>query len=279
MNQNDLSKEVILHRIGICPVCNKGQMLQGSAGWTCDYFHSLEDKCTFTIFQSYDGYELTEEDAVQLITNGETDIKSFHTLNGKPFTAKLKRIGNKVKVVGANETLSVRCSKCGGKVKEMQKGYSCENFFKEGEEHCGVWIPKEICGRTISIKEAEECLEYGRTEVLDGFKTQQGKEFSSCMVMQENGNFQLDGKICVCPKCGGMVYAGIKGYNCSNYRNMLVKCDFVIWRSIFGRKITVNDVRTLCTSRQTGIMDFKTKDGKLIQRAMLLNDEDKVKLI
>ena len=99
------------------------------------------------------------------------------------------------------------------------------------------------------------------------------------MVMQENGNFQLDGKICVCPKCGGMVYAGIKGYNCSNYRNMLVKCDFVIWRSIFGRKITVNDVRTLCTSRQTGIMDFKTKDGKLIQRAMLLNDEYKVKLI
>ena len=124
MNQNDLPLEVVLHRIGECPVCHKGQMLQGSAGWTCDYFKNLQDKCTFTIFQSYDGYVLTEDDAVELITAGKTGKRNFHTLDGKPFTAILKLVGNKIKVVGENAILSVRCPKCGGKVKEMQKGYA-----------------------------------------------------------------------------------------------------------------------------------------------------------
>ena len=278
MNQNDLPLEVVLHRIGECPVCHKGQMLQGSAGWTCDYFKNLQDKCTFTIFQSYDGYVLTEDDAVELITAGKTGKRNFHTLDGKPFTAILKLVGNKIKVVGENAILSVRCPKCGGKVKEMQKGYACENFFKEGSEHCGVWIPKEICGRKINLTEAEECLEFGRTEVLDGFIAN-GKEFSSCLVLQENGNFTLDGKICKCPKCGGFIYAGVKGYNCSNFRNMLVKCDFVIWRNIFGRKTTVEDVKMLCSQRKSGIKEFHTKDGHTIQRAMLLNEDLQVKLI
>ena len=186
MEQNDLPIEVVLRKIGECPVCHKGQMTQGTAGWTCDYFQSLQDKCTFTIFRSYDGYVLHEEDAVQLITVGETDYKPFVTLSGKEFTARLKRVGDKIKVVGDNAVLGLPCPVCGRKVKELQNGYACEGFFKEDVEHCNLYIPKTICERPITKDEAEDLLENISTEVLDGFIAN-GKQFSSCLKIGPDG--------------------------------------------------------------------------------------------
>ena len=104
MNQNDLPIEVVLHRIGPCPICGKGQMLQGTAGWTCDYFRTIHDKCTFTIFSSYSNYLLTEEDAVALIRDGRTMKHNFMTQSSKGFVARLVLEDGKVKVVGENRT-------------------------------------------------------------------------------------------------------------------------------------------------------------------------------
>lgn len=279
MDQKELTAKVVLNKIGKCPVCGKGQMLQGSAGWTCDYFKSLADKCTFTIFSAYQGYTLNEEDALEIIQKGKTGIRMFRTMAGRNFEGRLILEGNKVRVVAENKALGVPCPLCGKKVRETPKGYACENFFREGKEHCGTWIPNEICGRPITIQEAETILERGRTEVLDGFRTSQGKLFSTCLVMGADGNTRMDGRICVCPKCGGTLYAGIKGYNCSNYREEGIHCNFVVWRTIFGRTISVEDVRMLCSQRKTGIMEFHTKDGTPMQRALLLTDDYQVKLV
>ena len=41
----------------------------------------MNDKCTFNIYHSYWGKEITEEIARQLITTGKTDI--FHDLDRK----------------------------------------------------------------------------------------------------------------------------------------------------------------------------------------------------
>lgn len=278
MNQSDLNNEVILHRIGTCPVCGKGRMLQGTAGWTCDYFRSISDKCTFTIFGSYNGYELTEDDAVALITDGETDIKTFHTMEGKPFEAILKRVEDKIKVVGENALLDTPCPICGGKVKETQKGYACEGFFRDGEEHCKFWVHKEICGRFITADEVRELCEKGHTEVLDGFQAQ-GKEFSSCLVLSPGGDPILDGEICICPKCGGKVYAGIKAYNCSNYRNPGIRCNFVVWRILAGHRMTVEEVCGLCNNRQTPLMQFFSREGKPYERHLIINEQGNVVMV
>lgn len=277
MDQNDLPVEVVLHRIGKCPVCGKGQMLKGTAGWTCDYFKSLQDKCTFTIFSSYSGYFLYEEDAVKLITDGMTEEKQFFTLSGKPFKARLVREGDKIKVVGSNKVLAVPCPVCGQKVSETQKGYACQGLFSADEEHCRLWIPKEMCGRTITEAEAEQLLENGRTDVLDGF-TAQGKTFSSCLVVDKNGNVTLNGEICRCPKCGGTVHAGIKAYNCSNYRNPSVRCDFVVWRSLAGHNMTVQEVRDLCQQGRTAVLQFCTRDGVPYQRRLYMTDDGQIKM-
>lgn len=279
MDWKDFQNKGFLHRIGECPVCHKGQMLRGPAGWTCDYFHSLEEKCAFTIFASYQGYDLTENDALELIGKGETGGRAFRTLSGVPFEARMKIIDGKVKVVRESRVLQNRCPACGGAVKETRKGFICENFFKEGEDqHCRLYIRKEICGHPISVDEAENLLAKGHTEPIDGF-SKNGKDFTSCLVLQPDGTVVLDGKICRCPKCGGHVYAGVKAYNCSNYRVPGIHCDFVIWRNMHGRDITTEDVKSLCENRITPLMAFKTKNGDTIRRSLFLNDSFNIQLV
>lgn len=277
MNQHDLPSEVVLRKIGVCPICGKGDMVQGAAGWTCNYFHSLEDKCSFTIFASYDGYELMEDDAVALITVGRTNEKQCFTLGGKPFNAILKRVGTKIIVCSNGQYLNGLCPKCGNRVRELKNGYACEHFFEEGNRHCDFYITKHICNREISKEEVEVLLNTKRTEVLDGFSAQ-GKVFSSCLVVNKDG-VVLDGEICECPKCGGRVFAGIKAYNCNNYRNPDVKCDFVIWRILAGHRMTVNEVKQLCENSQTDLMTFYNKEGVPYTKRLIINPDGIVKMI
>ena len=67
MDQKDIKDKVVLNYIGTCPVCGKGRMLQGSAGWTCNHFKDWEDKCSFTIFGMYSGHVVTEEEAARFL--------------------------------------------------------------------------------------------------------------------------------------------------------------------------------------------------------------------
>ena len=76
--------------LGLCPICQKGHIMKGSLGYSCNYFKNMNDKCTFNIYHSYWGKEITEEIARQLITTGKTDIfHDFHNKKGVPFSAYL----------------------------------------------------------------------------------------------------------------------------------------------------------------------------------------------
>lgn len=276
MDQNDLPIEVVLHRIGPCPICGKGQMLQGTAGWTCDYFRTIHDKCTFTIFSSYSGYELTEEDAVALIRDGRTMKHNFVTQGGRGFVARLVLEDGKVKVVGENRTLSVRCPNCGGRVMETQKGYACENFFLDDSHKCPLYIPKAVCERFISEAEVLEVLEKGRTEALDGFHAQD-REFSAFIAMQADGSCRLESAVCRCPRCGGTLHVGSKGFTCSNYSTPGVECRFVVWRNISGHQMTLDEVRSLCSHRMSPVLTFRTVSGVEYSGRLVITDDWQVK--
>ena len=275
MSQNKLTVEVQLHRIGKCPVCGKGQMLKGSAGWTCDYFKNLQDKCIFTIFETYSGYTLCEEDAVALIKDGRTMKHTFYTSDGKPFVARLILEKNKVKLQSENRILKVRCPNCGGRVIETQKGYACENFFQE-ESHCPLYIPRAFCERMITEEEVCTVLEKGHTEILDGFRAQ-GRTFSAYMVIKADGTCKLDSAVCKCPKCGGQIYTGIKAYTCGNYSNPDIKCNFMIWRNVSGHEVTIDEAKILCREKATPVVTFKTVDGVEYAGRIVLDSQWKIK--
>ena len=275
MDQNDLPIEVVLHRIGPCPVCGKGQMLQGTAGWTCDYFSTIHDKCTFTIFSRYSGYDLTEEDAVALIRDGRTMKHNFVTQAGKGFVARLVLEDGRVKVVGENRTLAVRCPACGGRVRETQKGYACENWFSD-TDRCMLYVPKAFCERFISSTEVEDLLEHGRSGILDGFHTQD-REFSAFMTVAPDGAVRLDSAVCRCPRCGGTLHVGSRGFTCSNYSTPGVECRFVVWRNMSGHQMTLDEVRALCTHRISPVLTFRTVAGVEYSGRLVITDDWQVR--
>lgn len=66
-----------------------------------------------------------------------------------------------------------------------------------------------------------------------------------------------------CPRCGGEIIEGKKGFGCSNWRKQDGGCSFVIWKTIAGRTLPKSAVRQLLS---TGITDhlvgFMSKNGK-----------------
>ena len=235
--------------LGLCPICQKGHIMKGSLGYSCNYFKNMNDKCTFNIYHSYWGKEITEEIARQLITTGKTDIfHDFHNKKGVPFS-----------------------------------GYACKGYSQKDKDNnrvCNLYIPKTIAQREIPLEAAEILAKGKKTPFMTGFKSREGNDFSSRLVLTENLDISFDNTLCKCPKCGGNLYINKKAYNCSNYRNENIKCDFVIWREMSGRSITPEEAIELCEKKETPVLTgFRDKNGQPMERKLVLNDDFKIKLI
>ncbi len=266
-------------KIGICPICGKGSIVKTGIGYSCNYFHSINDKCDFVIYKEYFQTKITEGIVLQLIANKITEPLAFINKKNIPFTAILKVINNEVKVVFDSDMTTMGCCYCGGDIKTLKNGYACENFFKQGNAHCNFWINKVICEKYIPVNVIEQLLSHKISTVIDGFKTTEGKSFSSRLRLDEKGKVSFDGKICKCPKCNGDLYVGEKNYHCSNYRDNEIKCDFTIFREISGKAITPDIVKTVCEEGITHTLEgFKRGDGTFYNAQLLLNENYKIKI-
>lgn len=270
--------------LGICPVCRKGHIIKGSLGYSCNYFKDMNDKCMFNIYHTYWGKEITEEIAIKLITTGRTEVfHDFQNKDGFPFSASLIIVDGVIKPEFANEILKTPCPICGREIEILLNGYACKGYSQKdenGNHICNLYIPKTIAQREIPTEAAEVLASGGKTPFIAGFKAKDGTEFSARLVLTENLNISFDNTLCKCPKCGGNIYPNKKAYNCSNYRNENIKCDFVIWREMSGRPITPDEAIELCEQGETAILSgFHDKNGQLIDRKLILNDDFKVKIV
>lgn len=270
--------------LGLCPICQKGHIMKGSLGYSCNYFKNMNDKCTFNIYHSYWGKEITEEIARQLITTGKTDIfHDFHNKKGVPFSAYLTIENGIVIPSFVNEVLETPCPVCGREIEILLNGYACKGYSQKDKDNnrvCNLYIPKTIAQREIPLEAAEILARGKKTPFMTGFKSREGNDFSSRLVLTENLDISFDNTLCKCPKCGGNLYINKKAYNCSNYRNEAIKCDFVIWREMSGRSITPEEAIELCEKKETPVLTgFHDKNGQPMERKLVLNDDFKIKLI
>lgn len=265
---------------GVCPVCGKGHIKESSVGYSCNYFKSVDDKCSFTIHHTYWGKHITEDIVKQLIENGETEVfNDFVNQKGMTFSASLKIEDEVVKPHFINRTLMSPCPKCGGKIEVLLSGYACENYKKDeaGSQSCNVFIAKSIADKEIPEFAVELLLTYGSTPFFDDFKKKTGETFSAGLTFNPDYNVVFTNNVCKCPKCGGNVYVGKKAYNCSNYMDPNIKCDFVIWKEMSGRKITPNEVAELCLNRYTSTLSgFHSKNGEPFDGKLIISDNFKV---
>lgn len=79
------------------------------------------------------------------------------------------------------------CPKCGGKVLSYNKAYSCEN-----NKNCGFIIWKNISGKEITITQAKKLIENRKTDLLKGFKSKNGKDFSAYIVLNGENNTEFN---------------------------------------------------------------------------------------
>lgn len=81
----------------------------------------------------------------------------------------------------------------------------------------------------------------------------------------------------ICPKCGGEVIEGQKGFGCASWRK---GCRFVIWKDpICGKVLTSNQIKNLLKEGRTPLIKgFKSKTGKPFAAYLIWEDSANAKL-
>lgn len=84
-------------------------------------------------------------------------------------------------------------------------------------------------------------------------------------------------KLGICPRCGGDVIQGQKGYGCSNWKQ---GCSFVVWKTpICGKVLTPSQIKTLLKKGKTPLLKgFKSKSGNSFAAYLIWEDAEKGKL-
>ena len=265
-----------------CPVCNQGELIEGANGYLCNHFKSMDDKCSFRIFKTYFGKNMTDDIVKQLCDNKETVFfDDFVNKDNKPFGAKLTIVDGYIKPQFDNQEqikLQSDCPKCGKGVVVTNKAFACEDYFND--KACDLYIGKKIAEVELSNDDAETLLNGNSTDYRTDFISNNGKEFGAKLSLDEDYHLRFDFEIVKCPKCkSGSVSSNNKAYGCSNYRSEEIKCDFTVWREVSGNKIMLNDLIDLCNGKKTGVKLFKPKNADQYKAHLQLTNEYKLEIV
>ena len=80
----------------------------------------------------------------------------------------------------------------------------------------------------------------------------------------------------ICPACGKEIRKGKTNWYCIGYKE---GCEFTLWETTAGAKLTEKDVATLCEGKQTGIKHCISKAGKTFDCRFKLNEEKKISFV
>ena len=78
-----------------------------------------------------------------------------------------------------------RCPRCGGDVVEGKKGFGCANW-RDADGGCRFVVWKVIAGLELPLEAVKDLLSHGETQLLHGFISKKGKEFSARLKVDEN---------------------------------------------------------------------------------------------
>jgi DNA topoisomerase-3 len=83
--------------LGLCPVCQKGQVYVLDRAYACENAVSKEKTCTFRVSKTILQREIPKEQVQKMMTTGKTDLlPKFISKKGRPFSAHLKLDGGKI---------------------------------------------------------------------------------------------------------------------------------------------------------------------------------------
>jgi DNA topoisomerase-3 len=178
--------------------------------------------------------------------------------------------------IGADQAVFGGCPICEkGKVVETQKAYSCTQWKSDG---CAFVIWKEMAQKKITKTHVKALLKSGKTAVLKGFKSKEGRSFDAALTLVKGAvtfDFQKE-SLATCPLCqNGQVVETQKAFSCDQWRD--TGCKFAIWKEIASRKMKKDEVLVLINKKELDHLDgFKTRSGDPFTASLQLTGEGKV---
>jgi DNA topoisomerase-3 len=201
--RSDESSAIDESKFGECPRCGR-PVIEGKRGFGCS---GWREGCPFVLWKVYKDHPLcvrqirellqrgvlrqpmtfgnSEEVILQLTESG--DLTEIPVPSGRPQRAMVKagrrpspehkrsRTRQRTQApVGAPVVLGP-CPRCGSEVVEQPKSYSCSGW----QRGCKFAIWKTIAGKRISPRTAQALLREGKSAVIQGFKSKEGKPFEA----------------------------------------------------------------------------------------------------
>ncbi len=269
-----------------CPLCG-GAIEIKPFGYGCaNYKAEDESGCRFAIGKIA-GKDLNTAQVKELLTNGRTGtIRGFTSKNKKKFDACLMlgedENGKKVlkfdfEHVEAKKVKDVKCPLCQGDIVQTPFGYGCANYDRNKEDSCRFSIGK-IAGVKLKETQVKALLLTGKTEIITGFKSKNGKKFDAPLKLTEDGRIEFDfperpkpeeTKV-KCPKCGALLKKSQWYYECD--------CGFRVNRYVAKVELTEEVLEELFTKGYTAkkITGFTSKAGNVFDTCLKF-DEDEIR--
>lgn len=141
-----------------------------------------------------------------------------------------------------------RCPRCdAGDVTSRRFGWGCGA--------CTLRIPGQVARRPVSGRMAKALLKSGRTDVVKGFKSKAGKDFSAALVLKPDGSVGFDfpdpEPLGSCPVCGKPVRRRGKIWTCDTGRT----CSFVVFGEMSGRAVPESAVQALLSAGCSDVLE------------------------
>ena len=156
---------------------------------------------------------ITHEQAIQLVTKGKTElIEKFTSRKDRPFDAYLVRQGPRVSwefpprkpregaakngksAPGKTKppvdlTKAVRLGESklhGGDLYQTDDAFIVAQSQPNGSPKVVFQLKRNLCGKDISAEEAERLVELGRTDLIEGFVSKRGSNFSAYLTLSKD---------------------------------------------------------------------------------------------
>jgi DNA topoisomerase-3 len=307
-----------------CPKCG------GEIRETYKKFQCANESCDFALWKIVAGRQFEIPEIETLITSKRVGpLTGFRSKAGRPFTATILLTaehkaefdferngadgagGERNDAVVNPEPLG-NCPKCGRRVLETGKSYTCEQAIAEKngnneKKACDFRCGRIILQQPIERPQMTKLLATRKTDLLDKFISKRGRPFKAFLVLDAAGKvgFEFEARrpraggsgakekarpdpppridftglqaVSTCPRCGGRVFATEKDYVCEKSQAETKPCKFRVGRSILQRELSVEEVARLIKDGRSDLLtNFISKRGRPFSAWLVLDDRGKI---
>ena len=263
-----------------CPKCSSPLEI-APWGYICK-----NAECGFKAGHTIAGRTLSHAEMATLLKNGKSDLLSgFKSKKGTTFSATLT-LGEDGNIgfefsddARAKIPTAYKCPKCGKTLLDSGNRLICEGsdvttsnnengdptLTPDTAPTCDFVFYKTIAGHIMTDEEIAELFNNGTTEIISGFLTKKGTQFSAKIIwnndfkatfaFENDGHFHGTETKFNCPLCKKKLEENKNAIFCP-------ACNFTLFKSMAGKKLRVADIKALLTDGKTELLTgFKSKKG------------------